>query len=232
MVRVVCRSRDTAGSGFLHKSGRIITAHHVVAACSDIEIWSGRNGPIKVSSVIEDRWHDLALLTTALPIKGPTLELSKKSGFSLGLQVSAWGFPAGYSGGAPLLSVGYLAGIETLQTPIGTEVHRLVINAAFNSGNSGGPLLSVETGEVIGVVSSKLAPVPPNVMAVLDGLKRQTGGMVYTATTPDGKEVKITQGQMLSLVLEHLRRQVQLVIGHAATVSDIRALFEKHQIKP
>ncbi|MFB3042566.1 MAG: hypothetical protein ACE1ZS_12305, partial [Candidatus Poribacteria bacterium] len=66
----------------------------------------------KVSKIAQDAELDLALLTLTMPIKVPVLPLSEDTRFSIGLQVSTWGFPGGYNSRVPLLSVGYLAGVE------------------------------------------------------------------------------------------------------------------------
>jgi S1-C subfamily serine protease len=60
------------------------------------------------------------------------------------------------------------------------------VNAAFNGGNSGGPLILIETGDVIGVVVSKLAPISQNTLQALKALQSNQSGITYTATAPDG----------------------------------------------
>lgn len=100
---------------------------------------------------------DLAILSMGKPLEGPRpLPLSMATNFQLGSRVSTWGFPLGYDGSVPLLSVGHLAGVDQKKycPP------QWIINGAFNAGNSGGPVLSIEDGSVIGVVSSKLTPFP------------------------------------------------------------------------
>jgi hypothetical protein len=133
---------------------------------------------------------------------------------------------------APLLSVGYLSGIEAYQLQPGIIVRKWVVNAAFNGGNSGGPLIQIETGEVFGVVSSKLAPISQESAAILHVLENQKSGMQYTAKTPDGKQISFSEAQLVGKVLDELRRQVQLVIGQAVTLEDIRAFLVAHKVEP
>ena len=232
VFRVVCRESQTGGTGFLHKSGRVVTAEHVVTGCSDITVIPATGSPVNVAKVQADPDLDLALLELAKPIAAPTLPLSTSSTFTVGLAVSTWGFPGGYSARIPLLSVGYLAGRESVNVKGKGTIHRTVVNAAFNLGNSGGPLINIETGEVIGVVSSKLAPVPPFVESAIHALDQLEFGVMFTFTAPDGSEKQMSQGRLLAEVLRHLRSQVQLVVGKAVEIDELRSFLVAQGIEP
>jgi S1-C subfamily serine protease len=106
------------------------------------------------------------------------------------------------------------------------------VNAAFNSGNSGGPLLLIETGEVIGVVSSKLAPISREAASALTALENQQSGFANTATRRDGSTFNIPEGQIVAMILRELRRQVQLVIGYAVLLDDVKAFLNTNGINP
>jgi len=84
----------------------------------------------------------------------------------------------------------------------------------------------------MGVVSSKLAPVPADVESAMRALTTQNFGMQYTATRPDGSTFKISEGQVVAMVLEHLRNQTQLVIGHAVLLDDVRSFLKQHGVQP
>jgi S1-C subfamily serine protease len=111
VVRVVCPKENWSGSGFLHKSGKVITAEHVVHPCSEIFIIPNSGAEIPVSIVATDVDLDLGLLAPNSPISEAALPISARLSFNVGTQVATWGFPAGYPGRDPLLSVGYLAGM-------------------------------------------------------------------------------------------------------------------------
>ena len=164
VVRVVCLATGLGGTGFLHNSGAVLTAAHVVAGCQpkDLLLLPPSGGSFGVLKLVADSEKDLALLHPVAVLPGSPLTISSIAAPVIGAQVTTWGFPGGYDGLSPLLSVGYLSGVQEFKAPSGTTIHRWVVNAAFNGGNSGGPLLSVEDGRVIGVVSSKLAPLPPS----------------------------------------------------------------------
>lgn len=232
VLRIVCPKEDSAGSGFLHKSGKVLTASHVVRNCTEILIAQASGAPTKATVAAVDDALDLAILVPATALIGPSLPISTRSMFSIGTQVSTWGFPGGYFGTVPLLSVGYLAGMEISKAPDGRMIRQWVVNAAFNRGNSGGPLVLIETGEVIGVVSSKLAPISPSAKSALDALEQQKSGFTYEATKPDGTKFTISEGQVVGLVLKELRNQVQLVIGKAVLVGDVRVFLKTHGVEP
>ncbi|MDA2911662.1 serine protease [Nitrospiraceae bacterium AH_259_D15_M11_P09] len=232
VVRVICPREASGGTGFLHKSGRIVTADHVVRGCSQILVLPATGSAVVASVAASDSDLDLALLTLQSSLSGPPLSISSRADVAIGTQVTTWGFPGGYSGRVPLLSVGHLAGLETAKTPGGQLITQWVVNAAFNLGNSGGPLLDVEKGEVIGVVSSKIAPISQTAQSVLDALENQKSGFVYHATLPDGTKTTFSEGQVVGMVLKELRSQVQLVIGKAVRLQDLRKFLKDHGIDP
>ena len=201
VVRVICFKEKTGGTGFVHKSGHIITAAHVVSECerSGIAVIGvGIGGQLQVTDIIADTTLDLAILKTEQKISVPaTLSINQSSNLTFGTQVTTWGYPGGYRGALPLLSVGHLAGQDTVKSAH-TAVRRWVVNAAFNSGNSGGPLLRVEDGTVIGVVNSKLAPLPKDIENALEALKNQKAGFIYTKKYPDGRTENASEGQVYS----------------------------------
>ena len=232
VVRITCSGRGPSGTGFLHKSGRVITAAHVVTDCPDPAVVGVENRPIKVRKIAKDPDLDLALMALETPLKAEALPLGATDRLPIGLQVSTWGFPGGYGGSAPLLSVGYLSGVEYHKTQSGKSVREWVVNAAFNLGNSGGPLIDIANGEVIGIVSSKLSPMPPIVENALETLSKSTGGVVHSVTLPDGRKEKVSEGRVIALVLRYLHDQAQLVIGKVVPVGDVRAFLVSQGIDP
>lgn len=232
VFRVIRISAKTGGTGFLHKSGNILTAAHVVgdSDAKDIRIITSRNEKLEIEKIEKDPDIDIALLYPKKPIKASCFAISQKDTLDVGIQVTTWGYPSGYNALNPMLSVGYLSGEDVVQSPTGKRVKRLVINAAFNGGNSGGPLIDVESGEVMGIVASKLAPLPPYILSALEAMKTNSSGVVYTKTLPDGTKEQMVEGQVIQEILQFLRSQTQLVVGHAILPGDIRAFLKKHKL--
>jgi S1-C subfamily serine protease len=232
VMRVICAQQDSMGTGFLHKSGKIITAAHVVKDCTDptLLLSNGTSVPAKTDVIEPDM--DFAVIVPNRPIDAPSLTLTSQQKFTIGSQVSTWGFPLGYAGFRPMLSTGILSGQDVVKADSGKLAIQYVVNAAFNSGNSGGPLLLIETGEVLGVVVSKIAPLRPDTLNALHALQNQASGFMYTAIAPDGTKRQFSEGQVIALVLDDLRKQVQLVIGHAAMAGDLRLFLNANHIDP
>jgi len=232
VIRLLCPERNTVGTGFLHKSGNLITADHVVRSCAKPMMVLPNGALSPVATIVSDQDHDLALVKPSTSLTQKPLEISGADDIKIGTQVSTWGFPGGYNGLSPMLSVGYLAGIDAYKTDSGAVIRKWVVNAAFNGGNSGGPLIHIESGTVFGVVSSKLAPISADAAAILKILEGQQFGMQYEGKKPDGTTVKFSEAQLVGVVLNELRSQVQLVIGQAVLREDLIAFLKANKIDP
>ena len=231
VMRLLCIDKNTFGSAFLHTNNEALTAAHVVKDCGSLVMLAHNGSQIPCTVRAEDDDLDIAVVTLKEAVIAKPLELASEDDVAIGTEVSTWGYPAGYGGVAPLLSVGYLAGLDGVRLEDGNTETRWVVNGAFNSGNSGGPLLRFDTGKVIGIVSSKLAPISPTSRLILDALsKEQTGIVRYTETMADGTKKEVTQGNILASVIDELRAQVQLVIGFAVTAKDIRQFLKANKI--
>jgi S1-C subfamily serine protease len=110
---IICPKANSKGTGFLYKSGHMITNWHVVKDCpaNEIVAISCNNEQIKFTKVITDEGKDLALLTPDKKLNGG-LEFDNSGEIKPGIQISTWGYPLGYNGPAPLLSVGYISGFK------------------------------------------------------------------------------------------------------------------------
>ena len=241
VYRITCTSDDGAvrrvhsGTGFLHRSGKVITADHVVSGCDDrtIEIKTASGRSVRATVFSSDRTLDLALLDMDGKIKEDAFAISRASRISKGSPVSTWGYPAGYTGTDPLLITGHYSGIAASRTYEDTSpVTRIIVNAAINSGNSGGPLVNVSDGKVIGVVISKMAPLPAYIAEYLELLEVDDQGDKVVTRMPDGARGEMTQGQIIAEVLEYLRKQTQMVIGHAVILGDLRTFLKENGVDP
>ena len=135
-----------SGTGFfVNKTGNIATNYHVVQGCKKIELFiEGTNYPANLIS--SDKTNDLALLKTnsfrvrnslGVSNDGPNLLQSiYVAGYPLGKRVSN---SIKFSSGKVSSLAGYNDNYSNFQ-----------IDAALNSGNSGGPIVD-EKGNVVGV---------------------------------------------------------------------------------
>lgn len=234
VFRLQCVDADRLGTAFLHKSGKLISAAHVVKDCKTLSVFLPSGEPLPATTIAIDQDLDLALIEPSSPIAMAALpiETDTRRPLFAGMQVSTWGFPAGYTGIRPMLSVGHLSSVQAEKAASGRIVARWVVNAAFNSGNSGGPLILAETGNVFGVVASKAAPISQDTLQILDALAKQKTGFTYEQTQPDGTKTTVTEGYLIGKVLNELRLQVQLVIGLAVTGRDLVGFLEANKIEP
>jgi serine protease Do len=140
---------EAIGSGFLIGPRLVATVEHVVDGATFITL--KRSGSIVATGTVigEDTYRDVALIRTDRPIHGFRLTLAPRAP-RLGEDVAALGFPFGL----PLtVTRGTTSGLDRTIPINGINRTRLVqTDASANPGNSGGPLLSVQTGEVVGLV--------------------------------------------------------------------------------
>jgi S1-C subfamily serine protease len=165
------------GSGFfVSQSGHLITNEHVVKGCGNITIRDSSGLKSSVSLIETDRRTDLALLRTHSPDPPPSKSQSfinklaqtlapigsqsllsphgllRPYDAKVGEEVLVAGFPYG-----ALLSdtIKVTKGIVSARNGLADDNNNFQIDAAVQSGNSGGPIYD-EKGNVIGVVVQRL----------------------------------------------------------------------------
>src|SRR5207244_313451 len=170
VLLLVCSKTNMKGIAFLLKSGTLVSNEHVVRGCNAAELWAqspiGRR--IAFSRMIVDTERDLAILRPTERLEGG-LELGLNADPPLKAQVSTWGYPLSYEGYAPVLSMGYVAGYNPSRVGSRTVKH-LIVNGAFNPGNSGGPVFAGEDNKVVGIVVTKWTLFSPLADTVITGL--------------------------------------------------------------
>jgi len=218
---VVCSRTSSKGTGFLLRNGYIITNEHVVRGCAAHEIvaHSSCGDEVSFSGIVIDVSRDLVALKPTQNLSGG-LALDTSTNLQLGAAVSTWGFPLGYNGPAPLLSVGYLSGFQEYQAE-GDTLKHLVVNGAFNPGNSGGPLFLSDSSEVVGVVVSKHAPISSFLMSALEALQNNESGLQYTASDGQGNTKTYSEAQVVAELLFYFRKLTQVMIGEAIAAEEL-----------
>jgi S1-C subfamily serine protease len=218
------------GTGFFVESGFVVTNAHVIAGCAaDSVLATSIHGKtIRFTKAISDKDRDLALLVPIDKLTGG-LQLGKDNTVKVGENVTTWGFPLIYTSGAPLLSVGYVAGFND---DVENQKHtkHIVVNGAFNPGNSGGPVFKANDNKVIGVVVWKQRLTSQTVPTVIDGLNNAKVGLggTFTRRLPDGQVVGVSNEQAIAAVLEEFYNLVQVMIGEAIAVSDLQAFINEN----
>jgi S1-C subfamily serine protease len=141
---VIIRSSEGLGSGFfISNEGLIVTNAHVVGQAANVSILM-KNGKTFIGQVVAiDHKRDLALVSIG-GTDYPSLELTDlDKGCTVGSDVIAIGIPKGLGWS---LSKGIISAVRQLE-----DVALIQTDTAINEGNSGGPLICVNSGRVIGI---------------------------------------------------------------------------------
>ena len=166
------------GSGFLvdKKKGLIITNAHVTgSSISKVRVAFRDNDFISAKQVYVDPEIDMAIIkikTSNIPKQVKEAKLMCNNKVANGTSVAAFGHPKGLSFSASRGIVSkyrFYRGKDVIQT-----------DAAINSGNSGGPLINLDTGLVIGINKSSFKnsqglsfAVPSNYVCIILNLFKQ-----------------------------------------------------------
>lgn len=144
-------TNSAQGSGFLYKKGGyVITNAHVVQGAVEVMVRNsvGQESPGTVVG-ISDR-YDIALIHVPNYQDKPPLVIETTES-PIGLEVIAFGSPQGFENSA---SIGYITGNKRdmkLENFISKQIYQ--VDAQIDKGSSGGPLVDVNTGNVIGINS-------------------------------------------------------------------------------
>lgn len=234
VYRVECAPTASAGTAFLHKSGRILTAEHVIRDCpiEKIILKDSNGTTITVSATASDPELDIALLTPSSPISATALELDQDPTINLGIITASWGFPLAHSGKRPLVCIGNVAGTDAEEVKPEKFIVRLVLSTALNSGASGGPVVDAYTGRVVGIAKNKTIPWPEDMRICLAGLEKCDSGQKYEEALSNGTVVQRTEAQIVHRLLTHIKNESQINLGHAVCIRDVHRFLREQGVTP
>jgi S1-C subfamily serine protease len=142
------------GTGFLVSGeGHIVTNNHVAATCATLRVKLG-DTYFPAQLVASDKQNDLALLKVNDPTSTP-VRLRENPRVRLGENVISIGYPLQ---GIVASSLNLTTGTISALAGLGDDARVIQFSAPIQPGNSGGPLLD-QSGNVVGVVTSKLSPL-------------------------------------------------------------------------
>jgi S1-C subfamily serine protease len=204
------------GTGFLTTSGYVVTAFHVVEGYSDIFAITPSQKRIRLDLVKKNEKYDLVLLKPEERWCGG-LELQSVADPQLGSLVFSLGYPLNYLSGEPILSVGFLSNVILDENLL----ENLVVNAPFNVGNSGGPLMN-EDGLLLGVVKAKgIMPMP--LLKLADEFLEKPGvELVYGSIKIGEWEVEVTLSKVIKALMKWIADNTQTNIGFAIPAKYVR----------
>lgn len=141
------------GSGFLYNDqGDVITNAHVVAGALNVKVKTAdaRTLTGKVIGIGTDT--DIAVVRVPELVGTEPLKLAQKGSADVGDNVLALGSPLGLQN---TITTGIISGVGrdfTIDPYVYTNLYQ--ISAPIAPGNSGGPLIHADTGEVLGINSA------------------------------------------------------------------------------
>ena len=136
---------------FVSNTGYIITNFHVIETCNNNSKIFYKTNEIDTKLIAKDEYLDLALLKAEVS-NNKFITISNKAPRKLQRIVAA-GYPFG-----KYLSddMKFTSGIVSSLKGIKNDSTRLQIDAALNPGNSGGPIVDENTGELVAVAVAGL----------------------------------------------------------------------------
>ena len=150
--QVASSNSVTSGSAFfVSENGHLVTNYHVVENCSSNPKIFYNDKEIETNLVAQDTYLDLALLKTNIT-KNNFLKISDKPASKL-QRVIAAGYPFGKYLSDDLK---FTSGIISSLKGLNDDSTRIQIDAALNPGNSGGPIVDENNGNVLGMAVSGL----------------------------------------------------------------------------
>lgn len=144
----VIYSGNSAGSGFAIGENTVVTNAHVIANENDITIYGYNGETYRASVYLIDTSFDIAILSVEDGKFAP-LEIGDSDSIKAGDDIYAIGAPKS-------LDYTLTKGVISNKSRKFGNYTYIQIDAAINSGNSGGPLLNSK-GQVIGVNSMKMS---------------------------------------------------------------------------
>lgn len=155
----------------------------------------------------------------------PSLKLSKKNSIDIGENIAVIGYQLDKENLA--IKTGILS-----STFIDNNLNYLQVDSTIKQGNSGSPLINVETGEVIGIIGHKLATITKshkrmkqiinNNLAIL---KKSQGK--FNVEEIDPIQVLIANQNQIKYISNEIYKTATMSTGYALNISCVNDLFEE-----
>ncbi len=205
------------GSGFVvGPDGLVATAAHVIEGMppqailvvpADIHTFSPESARMTIVSV--DQRNDVAILRSEASKSRKPLQLEGTANVLVGEDALVFGFPLGN----PVLTVAKgMVAAKTTRSP--SETQLLKLDASVNKGNSGGPVVRIATGRVIGLASLKEGSLQER----LQKLMREKP----TASISIGGNDPI---ELIKFVVQDMETNLQLGLGYAVASEHLSSLL-------
>ena len=242
VVRVAARKAEglEVGTGFLVAAGSYhgyaVTCRHCVEGCQRCDIWvsfsDGKEWPVSHVTPHSSTDKDVALLSLDNPleeeqrwgaeqdVRYPPLELGSWTEVDEGEEVLFCGYPMGLRSAFTQRA---MVSSKTMTGPGGEQVRCIWLDGSINAGNSGGPLTSIESERVVGVVSTRIGGLSEKLMESMRFMREFRGvaiGLKQGGETVDPFKV-------LAESLETLHNLASIGIGAAIDIDAAKELLDE-----
>jgi len=200
-------SLGIVGSGFLcHSKGYLLTCAHLINLTDKLAIIPPqpindfntltleRVNAIDVIVAQYNSQNDVALLKMVSPqsLVVPTGLFGNEDQAMVGASVAYLGYPFGQSG---LHALKVSSSIVSAKVLSDNNTKQFQLDAMVHEGNSGGPLIDIATGQIIGIISGRFSPVGNGGSVRVGNYALGTESSISYATTISyGKELLINEG--------------------------------------
>ncbi len=185
-VVVATASGAQSGSGFVYDSDAghtvIATADHVVAGGQRIDVIFDSNVKLRYRATVleHDRRSDVAFLDVALGNRTP-LRLAERAQIVEGNAIAAIGYPRAARAFETVVGDDLRPSIHAgIVSAVRLNGEIVQVDAQIDHGDSGGPVIDVKSGRVIGIVDAQL--LDPQFAA--RGLEKPLPGSAYAVSAP------------------------------------------------
>jgi len=211
------------GSGFVVGKGKIATAAHILTKLSKGATLFAVPAPQEEFNLTKnvtivyalDAKHDLALLSCAGLAKLPSLPLGKTDEVRLGEDALVLGFPLSDPSLTATRAMVAARSKKRILEQDTTLTDMIKLDASINAGNSGGPIIHVPSGKVIGVVSGKEGALSKH----LQVFRKKKSGVSMMIGEDD--PIKLIKG-----TLTDMERNLQLGLGYGVSVKYLKAMLK------
>ncbi|WP_209123265.1 S1C family serine protease [Alkalihalobacillus sp. BA299] len=153
VVMIEVEETGSGGSGFFYNNkGDIITNAHVVAGAEEVTVKIADKSEYTGTVIGISTDTDVSVIRVSDLKETEPLPLAKEVPAELGDEVLALGSPLGFQN---TVTTGIISGVDrSFELENYQYDNAYQISAPIAPGNSGGPLISISTGEVIGINSA------------------------------------------------------------------------------
>jgi hypothetical protein len=228
-----------SGTGFL-SNGYLITNNHVFAGPSNTRVWLRRENQLDLKDSIilsyadfakrfvtgSDRnSYDFAVLKIPETIRSDDHQfiLRSPTAKKIGEPVALIGFPLEHHNitcHAGIISSFYTSGVAQI----------VQVDASVNAGNSGGPLIDPETGDVLGIVTRKgtgltklFGQLRQSIENNIKLIESSATGISISMGGYDPLRGAVAGQQQMSALLDEIERQANVGIGYAMSSDHLLA---------